>query len=480
MRASPRDRPWDATAVTRNSQVEDLIFAGASAQMDAMAGGIVTSRELTEGSLRRVASLDGELNAFRVVFAEAALADADAADQRRRAGEQAPLLGVPIAIKDDTEQPGQVTMFGTGAPEEPSTVESEVLRRLRAAGAVVVGRTNASELLMWPFTQNETWGATRNPWDPGRTPGGSSGGSAVAVAAGMVGLALGSDGGGSVRIPAACCGIFGLKTTSGLISLDPHTDADHAFHGLGVYGPLTRRVLDAALFLDATATTGDARPFADAARTEPRALRIAVATKPPPPPVPVDAEVLAATREMADLLRSLGHTIVEVSPRYMVAVSNFLVRYFAGIARSADALPHHERFEARTRRMAAIGRTIPARLLVRARRREAKVRAALAEVFEAADVLMTPALARPPVPIGRWAGKGALRTFNRTARWTPYTAMWNVTGQPAAAVPAGRTHSGLPLAVQIVGPLGGERTLLSLAAQIERDGPWAEHRPPRS
>ncbi|MGZ5388286.1 MAG: amidase [Solirubrobacterales bacterium] len=460
-----------------SSEADRLIFAGAGAQLDAMARGAVTSRELTEICLQRIERLDPRLNAFRIVLADEALAAAQEADRRRAAGDHAPLLGVPIAIKDDSEQPGQVTMFGTAAPEQPSTVESEVIRRLRVAGAVIVGRTHLPELLIWPFTESKTWGATRNPWDLSRTPGGSSGGSAAAVAAGLVALALGSDGGGSIRIPAACCGIFGLKTTRGLIPIDPHVDADHAWQGLAVYGPLARTVLDAALLLDATASDVGQPSFADAARAEPGPLRILVATR-PPLPGPVHDEVVTATRETADLLRSLGHTVVEGSPRFRPAVANFLVRYFKGIACSADALGHHERFEARTRRMAAIGRVLPERLLSWARRNEPRAAAALGEAFETADVVVTPALAAPPVPVGQWEGKGALRTFAGVALWTPYMAVWNATGLPAATIPAGTTADGLPLAVQVTARAGGERTLLSLAAQIEAARPWAHRRPP--
>jgi amidase len=459
--------------------LEQFAFAGVAAQLDAMARGAVTSRELTEAALRRIERLDPQLNAFRVVLADEAVADADAADARRATGADGALLGVPVAIKDDTEQSGQVTMFGTGAPERASSVDSEVLRRLRAAGAVVVGRTNAPELLMWPFTESRTWGATRNPWDLARTPGGSSGGSAAAVAAGIVGVALGSDGGGSIRIPAACCGIFGLKTTRGLISINPHTDADHAFQGLAVYGPLARTVLDAALFLDATATPTAGGSYADAARRTPGPLRIGLATK-PPLPGPVRRDVVAAARETGELLTSLGHTVREVSPRLRSAVPNFLIRYFAGIAHSGDALPRHERFEARTRNMARIGRAMPAGTVAWARRNERRVAAAAAEIFEQVDVLLTPALAAPPVPVGRWQNKGALRTLTAVAMWTPYTVPWNVTGQPAAAVPTGMTSDGMPMAVQIVGPLGAEHSLLSLAAQIESERPWTHRRPPIS
>ncbi len=467
------------TDTAPQASLDDLILAGAGAQLDAMAKGETTSRALTQACLARIDRLNGELNAFGVVLADEALAAADEADARRGRGEDAPLLGVPIAIKDDTEQRGQRTTFGTASGGDPSSVDSEVLVRLRAAGAVVVGRTNAPELLIFPFTESKTWGITRNPWDPSRTPGGSSGGSAAAVASGMVGLALGSDGGGSIRIPATCCGVFGLKPTRDLIPIAPHSDADHAWQGLGVYGPLSATVRGAALFMDATADPASGPTFADAAATDPGTLRIAIATK-PPLPGPVSKECDEATRGTADVLRSLGHTVTEGSPRLLPALMNFIPRYFKGIQQSAAALGHQDRFEPRTRGMARIGRLIPERLLTRARRHEEGVAAKVAAFFEDVDVLLMPGLAAPPVPVGRWARRGALLTFNAVAMWTPFTAIWNATGQPSAAVPAALSGDGLPLAVQLIGRRGDDRLLLSLAAQLEREQPWADRRPPLS
>lgn len=454
-------------------------FAGAAAQLEALAAGTVTSAELTEAALARIARLDPELNAFRVVLAGTARAQAAEADARRAAGERAPLLGVPVAIKDDTEQAGQVTTFGTGGPDQASTVDSEVVRRLRSAGAVIVGRTNAPELLLLPVTESLTWGATRNPWDLGRTPGGSSGGSAAAVAAGIVPVALGSDGGGSVRIPAACCGLFGLKTTRDLIPVAPHSARDHTYHGLAVYGPLSRNVLDAALFLDAVADPPAAGGFADAARTTPPPLRIGLALR-PPIPVPINREVIRATRATAELLRELGHAIVEVRPRYAPGVPNFLIRFISGAAISAAALPHNERFEQRTRRIAAIGRAIPRTLVERACTREQHVTQTLHAVFQEIDVLLTPTLAAPPLPTGRWHGRGALWTLTAAAAWIPFTPPWNTTGAPAANVPAGTSTRGLPLGVQLAAPPGADRLLLSLSAQLEAARPWAQQHPPTS
>ena len=461
------------------AELESLILGGAGEQLDAMAAGETNSRALTEACLARIERLDPRLNAFRVVLREEALAAADEADRRRAAGESAPLLGVPIAIKEDVEQAGQLTTFGTDAAERPAEIDSEVLTRLRAAGAVVVGRTNAPELLIFPFTESKTWGDTLNPWDTSRTPGGSSGGSAAAVAAGMVGLALGSDGGGSIRIPSACCGLFGLKPTRDLIPVAPHSDADHAWEGLGVYGPISQTVRGAALFMDATADRGDGPAFAEAAASDPGPLRIALGTK-PPLPGPVDKEWVAATRQTADVLRAAGHTVTDGSPGLVPALLNFMPRYFKGIQKSAEALGNQDRFEARTRGMVRIGRRIPARLLARARRREEEVAAKIERFFEDVDVLLLPGLAAPPVRVARWRKRGALLTFNAVGMWTPFTAAFNATGQPAAAVPAGLSADGLPLAVQLVARRGDDRLLLSLAAQLEREQPWADRHPPLS
>ncbi|HLM51057.1 MAG TPA: amidase family protein, partial [Solirubrobacteraceae bacterium] len=220
----------------------ELPFAGLAAQAQAVRDRAVSPRELVELTLRRIEALDPTLNAFRVVLAEKALAEADQAAARVGAGDDRPLLGVPVAIKDDTDVAGEVTTMGVDALDPPAPRDAEIVRRLRAAGAIVVGKTNVPQLLAHPFTENPAFGATRNPHDPLRTPGGSSGGSAAAVAAGLVGGAQGSDGAGSIRLPASHCGIFGIKPARGRISLAPLAEA---WHGCSVTGPITRRVRDA-------------------------------------------------------------------------------------------------------------------------------------------------------------------------------------------------------------------------------------------
>src|SRR2546426_1038475 len=227
---------------------EDLAFAGIADQARLVRRGEVSSRELVQLYLERIERLDPQLNAFRVVLAEKALAEAAEADSRRSGGEEAPLLGVPVAIKDNVDVAGEATTHGTRAYEGIAGEDAEIVRRLRAAGAVMIGKTNLPELAIWPFTESEGWGTTRNPWDPSRSPGGSSGGAGAAVASGMVGIAQASDGGGSIRIPAACCGLFGLKPQRGRVSLMP--DPQH-WYGLSVFGCVSRTVLDTAVFLDA-------------------------------------------------------------------------------------------------------------------------------------------------------------------------------------------------------------------------------------
>ncbi|HEY7934188.1 MAG TPA: amidase [Solirubrobacteraceae bacterium] len=463
----------------------ELAFAGIARQAQLIAAGEISARELLEIYLERIARVDGTLNAFRVVLAERAGMEADQADARRGAGAERPLLGVPIAVKDDIDVAGEVTALGTNAHAGPASADAEVVRRLRAAGAVIIGKTNVPELCIWPFTETATFGATRNPWDLQRTPGGSSGGSAAAVAAGLVGGALGSDGAGSIRIPAAWCGLFGLKPQRGRVPLAPRP---RAWHGLSVNGVLTRRVADTALFHDVVCGASDVDldhaaapsiPFAQAAATAPGRLRIAFSTRIPPGVISrLDHDARRALEDTVELLRSLGHELSEHDPDYGIAtLPALLPRYLRGIRDDAHALPHFERLERRTRGMARLGDLITPALLQRALTYEAEFARRVGRVFEDHDVLITPATATPPPRLGRLHGRGALWTLNTVAGMVPYNGVWNVTGQPACSVPAGLGADGLPRAVQLVGRANDETTLLSLAAQIESERPWEQTRP---
>jgi amidase len=461
----------------------ELAAAGIARQAALIREREVSPRELVQACLERIELLDPRLGAFRSVYRERALADAEDAERALRdAGSDAqPLLGVPVAIKDDTDVAGDVTPAGTRAHGGPAEADAEVVARLRAAGAIPIGKTHVPELIIWPFTESSRFGITRNPWDLERSPGGSSGGSAAAVAAGLVGGALGSDGAGSIRIPASCCGIFGLKPGRGRVPIAPKDDRDGGWHGLGIHGPLVPSVADAAVFLDATADGSDAGSFVRAAASGPGRLRIAVSTK-LPPGMPallgrLHPEVRGATEATADALGRLGHRVVGRDPEYGGVMNNLTVRFLRGVADSAAAMPRPERLERRTRATVRLGRAIHPSLLARERAAEGGHAARLNRLFAEYDVLLTPVLTTPPVEVARWEGQGALRTLVGVSAYAAYTPPWNATGQPAAAVPAGVSSSGLPIGVQLVGRPGAEATLLSLSAELEAERPWSQRLP---
>ena len=455
----------------------ELAFAGAVEQARLIRVGDVSARELVEITLRRIDTLNPLVNAFRVVFSERALEAADRADAHRASGEERPLLGVPVAIKDDVDVAGEVTAWGTDAYGPPKTVDSEVVIRLRAAGAIVIGKTHVPEMTLWPWTASQTWGVVHNPWDAQRTPGGSSGGSAVAAATGMCGVALGSDGGGSIRYPSALTGLFGMKPQRDRVPLGP--DHHDAWNGLIVYGPLARTVRDAAAFLDATGDDLPAGGFTAALATPFDSLKVAVSFKPPPGSFArLTDERRAAVAETAVLLRALGHDVFEQEVEYGFGeMMNLSVRYLAGLNHDVATMARPERLERKTRRLAAVAGRIPRSALARARTREAAIANRMNRVFERADVVMTPIAGGPPPTIADVADRGLVRSLN-ASNVVAWAGPWNVIGQPAASVPAGFDAEGLPLAVQLCGRRGDEATILRLAAQLEEARPWAGARPP--
>ncbi|ACY98896.1 amidase [Thermomonospora curvata] len=456
---------------------------GLAAQAELLALGELSAGELVAHSLERIDRLRS-LGAFRVVRAEAALAEAAEADRRLRAGERLPLLGVPVAIKDDTDLAGETTPFAVPGDHRPKAADAEHVRRLRAAGAIIVGKTTTCEIGLWPFSESPGFGAARNPWNPAYSPGGSSGGSAAAVAAGMVAAAVGSDGAGSIRIPAAWTGLVGIKPQRGRVSGFPHRDP---FHGLTVWGPLARSVADAALLLDVLTGSHpeDAHrlappvvPFAEAARRDPGRLRIAVSFRTAfGVPGRVDPQIRAAVERIARRLADLGHKVFPADPDYGLVGLGLIPRGTAGVADWLESMPGASP-EPRTEVEARIGRLLGRRLLPLARRMDPALRRRVGRIFQVADVVLTPTTALPPPRVGAYDGATWRRTQSAAAAACPYAWPWNVLGWPAMSVPAGMTAEGLPIGAQLLAHDSEEALLISLAAQLEAVEGWHERRAP--
>ena len=451
---------------------------GVRRQAAALAAGELTATGLVESTLAGIARRDPGLGAFRVVRAAGARAEAAAADRRLAAGERAPLLGVPIAVKDDTDVSGETTPFGCGGTLAAKDADAELVRRLRAAGAIVVGKTTTPELGQWPFTEGPGFGAARNPYATDRTPGGSSGGAAAAVAAGLVAGAVGSDGAGSVRIPAAWCGLVGIKPTRDLV---PTGAEGQWFHGLTCHGPLARDVADAALLLDVLAATGErhAEAAARGAAQGPGRLRVGVSfTTPWLVPGKVHPQVRAAVLRLADVLRSLGHDVVAAEPGHGLAGLLFLPRGTNGVRRALAAMGADATVERRTREHAFLGGVLGGPLLAGARRLEPFLAERMARVYDRVDVLLAPTTAKPALRIGQFAGRRWLPTSTAIEAACPFAFPWNVVGWPGVNVPAGLDDGGVPLGAQLLGRAGDEERLIALAAQLETVERWDRRRPP--
>lgn len=460
----------------------DLCFAGASEQARMIREGGVTARQLTQATLDRIERIDPIVNAYRVVLADQALADADRIDREIADDVFKPMHGVPVAIKDTVDVAGEVTTWGTSAMSIVAAEDAPVVAALRSAGAVIIGKTTCSELAAWPFTETPAWGQTRNPWNADYSPGGSSGGSAAAVAAGLCGVAVGSDGLGSIRAPASFTGLFGLKPQRDRIWHDPKN-----WHGLAVNGPLARSVADAALFLDATCVDPPGVTFSEKLAAEPRPLRIAVAWRSLakyPMAARLGVDQRRAVETTVEALTGLGHTIIERELRFSrralssAASSAVMVRYLAGVAESAAALDHPEELTSRTRTITRLGQRISDRRLRRTLRHEDAIARSMNRIFDDVDVVLTPGAVQSPLRVGQLDNSGTMRAFHTSGRIIPHYGPWNVIGQPAATVPAGFDDAGLPISVHIAGRPNDEATLLRLAAQLESARPWAGHRPP--
>ncbi|MDT0392844.1 amidase family protein [Streptomyces sp. DSM 41921] len=425
----------------------------------------VTPREVVAEHLERIRRLDGRLGAFRLVRAERALAEADEVAARADLAEL-PLAGVPVAVKDNLAVRGESRRVGSAAtPDTPAARDHVTVARLRAAGAVVVGLTNVPELCVFGTTDG-VLGTARNPWDPARSAGGSSGGSATAVAAGMVPIALGNDGMGSLRIPAANCGLVTIKPGRGVV---PTGAGDSDWFGMSENGPLATTVEDARLMLAVLAGTAPAPPSA------PGALKVAVSLRSPLAGVTVGRPYAAAARDAAGLLMRAGHQVRRADPPYPLSLAaTSLMHWTAGTA--ADARPLDPRLlTRRTRVHARLGRPFVSAAGAGAARE--RLRHRLEPFFAEYDVLLTPALARRSPKAGPWHERGWLSNLLVNTSCSPLTPAWNLTGWPAMAVPCGTLPSGAPRAVQLVGRPGTEDRLLAVAGQLEARNPWRRTAP---
>ncbi|MCY3735732.1 MAG: amidase [Gemmatimonadaceae bacterium] len=470
----------------------DPAWLDATAQAALVRAGEVTPLELVDAAIARVEELNPALNAVVTPLFDSA----------REAAEgplpEGPLKGVPYLLKDlgaaqaGVRRTSGASVLGDFAPD----VDDVLVERLRAAGLVFIGRTNTPELGASATTEPSLFGPTRNPWDPRRSPGGSSGGSAAAVASGMVPAAHGNDGGGSIRIPASCCGLFGLKPTRARATTAPGAGDQ----GLSVNHALTRSVRDSAVLLDAIAggVSGDPwwappprRPYAEEVGADPGRLRIAW-TAAAPRGSAVHPDCVRAVEETAALCRDLGHEVEEGSPEfdYPPFEEAFIAMFAAGVAASLDGIqrqfgvaPSPAKYDPPTWRLYERGADLSASRYLQAVELTQGVGRRLAAFFEETDIWLTPTLGRPPELLGRL--EPSLETdpdeaLEYVLSFVAFTPICNCAGGPAASVPLHWNEEGLPIGVQIAAPYGGEDVLFRLASQLEAARPWAGRRPPVS
>lgn len=446
--------------------------------------------ELVDAAIEQVERVNPTLNAVITPMYE------QAREAARGALPDGPFKGVPFLLKDLMAACAGVRMcWGSRLLENfVPDHDSELVARYKRAGLVIIGKTNTPEYGILPTTEPALFGPSRNPWNTGRTTGGSSGGSAAAVAAGVVPMAHANDGGGSIRIPASCCGLFGLKPTRARNPLGP--DLGDAFTGLIAEHAVTRSVRDSAALLDATSgpDLGDpywapppARPFIEEVGADPGRLRIAFTSR-SPTGVPVHADCVAAVEDAASLSAELGHEVLEV-PLEMdgeAFTQNFITIWSSGagwtidgLARAAGQAPSPALVEPLTWALYEMGkRRTGADYLMALQFLQAASRQ-IARMFTQFDVLLTPTLAEPPLPLGSFESPPDNPVYGlfRAAQFVPFTPICNATGQPAMSVPLYWNAEGLPIGTHFMGRFGDEPTLFRLAAQLEEARPWAGRRP---
>lgn len=472
---------------------ESILFESAVSLAEQVRAGTLSPVELTEISLARIAALNPALNSVVTLDPEGALDAARAAeklvadtpaDQREQLP---PFLGVPTLIKDVHAAAGMRATFGTQALAEfEPPWDSEHVARMRTAGFIFLGKSNVPEFGTVPVTESQLHGPARNPWNPAHTPGGSSGGAAAAVSAGMVPIADGSDGGGSIRIPASCCGVFGLKPSRGRISNAPLFG--DIYLGIVTPGPISRYTADAAALLDVESgyAPGDphwapppARPFAQEAAAEPGRLRIGLVTESPVPDRPFDAQVVRETAAVGALLESLGHDVVPFSLPVtdLKLIVDFTVLWSTGLA--SNPVPR-ELLEPFNQTLAEQGaKTTGVELLQAFSSIQLQCRAIVTACLQV-DVVVMPTLTRPAPLVGEWADLDPWMAYAAGGDFVGFTPIANLTGQPAASMPLGWSDDGLPIGITALGRPADEATLLRLAAQLEAATQWPTRRPPLS
>jgi amidase len=474
-------------------KLQELAWLDATAQAELVRKREVKPIELVEAAIRRIEKVNPQLNA--VITEMDDLAREVAAKELP----EGPFTGVPFLLKDlqAAYEGVRMTAGSKYLRDFKPNGDSELVRRYKRAGLIVVGKTNTPEFGILPTTEPELTGRTRNPWDTTRATGGSSGGSAAAVAAGMVPMAHANDGGGSIRIPASCCGVFGLKPTRARNPLGPHFG--DLFSGLVAEHAVTRSVRDSAALLDATAgpEPGDpycalppSRPFAQEVGADPGRLRIAFTTT-APTGVPIHDDCVAAVQDVAKLCTELGHELIEAAPQLNgeMLVQSFMAIWSAGNAWMADSLsfaigkkPTPEDFEPGTWALMEMGRQVSAPAYLLAVQTLQVYSRRIAQFMESYDVMLTPTLAEPPLPLGSFDStpEDPMAGMRRAGLFVPFTPICNATGQPAMSVPLCWNADGLPIGAHFIGRFGDEATLFRLAAQLEAARPWADRRPPVS
>ncbi|HEY8479192.1 MAG TPA: amidase [Spirillospora sp.] len=469
------------------TQIHDLSAAETAAAVRTRE---VSPVEITEHYLNRIERLNDQVGAYVTVTAERAREEAKLAEKAVLDAPDPdalpPLHGVPVPIKDLNLVNGVRTTLGSRVYSDlTGFADDTVVTRLHEAGTILLGKTTTPEFGLPCYTESDVAPPARTPWDLSRSAGGSSGGAAAAVASGLAPVAQGSDGGGSIRIPSSVCGLFGIKPTRGRVSHGPIVPD---LFGLATNGPIARTVRDAALLLDVMAgpMPGDlysAPPvegtFASYAERPPGRLRIARSMEPPVPGAEVHPDCVAAYEEASALLEELGHEVVDLPPVLSSeVVPHFLTLWGAMATLTPVEKDKEDLLQPLTRWLRGLGEATTAPQLLQAHAALQNALRAAFPVMDQYDVILNPTLAQPPVPIGYFHELEPAENFERQAKFTPFTAVYNISGQPAVNVPLHMNDDGLPIGVMLAGRLGGEGTLISLSAQLEEARPWADRKPP--